>query len=107
VIGPFNYAEEKSYLKILIGLFWEKSDVGGGLAAFQYFWSLKKDRRTFHFNENEPYPDLLGLLGQYDHPWEKNNEQTRIRDLSTGKNYKIPYFCRYELETSTVWFLIS
>ena len=39
VIGTFNYAEEKSYLKILIRRFWEKSGVGGGLVALQYLFA--------------------------------------------------------------------
>ena len=42
IIWPFNYAEQKGYLKILIGRFLEKSSVGNGLFAFQSFWSLKK-----------------------------------------------------------------
>ena len=43
VIGPFKY---KSNLKILIGRFWEKSGMGGGLVALQFFESLKKGTRT-------------------------------------------------------------
>ena len=30
--------------------------------------------------------------------------KTRLRDLSSGKKYKIPHFSRKEFETTTVWF---
>ena len=40
--------------KMAISKFWsvdfgKKMSVGGGLDALQFFWSLKKDTRTFHF----------------------------------------------------------
>ena len=35
VIGPFNYAEQNSNLKILIGRFWKKGR-GRGLVALQF-----------------------------------------------------------------------
>ena len=40
--------------------------VGGGLDALQFFWSLRKGTRTFHFRQNEPSCDILGPLGRYD-----------------------------------------
>ena len=50
VIGLFKYPEEKSYLKALIGRFWEKMAMGGGLVTLQFFfWSLEKDTSTFSF----------------------------------------------------------
>ena len=49
VIGHFNYAEQKNYLKILIGRFWEISNMEGGIFALQFSWSLKKGTRIFHF----------------------------------------------------------
>ena len=42
VIGPFNYVEKNSYLKILIGRFWGKSGIGGGQVAVQFFGHLKR-----------------------------------------------------------------
>ena len=73
--------------------------VGGGLGALQFFWSLKKGTRTFHFRKNEPSCDTLGPLGRYDDPWGKEEEKktskkTRSRDLSSGKKYETPHFFR-------------
>ena len=69
--------------------------VGGGLSALQFFWSLKKGTRTFHFRSIEPSREILGPLGRCDHPWEKKQtHKIRIRDLSSGKKYKLPHFCR-------------
>ena len=50
VIRPFNYAEQNSNVRILVGRFWGKGSMGGGLVAFQFFWSVKKDTRTFNFH---------------------------------------------------------
>jgi hypothetical protein len=50
VIRLFNYAEQNSSLRILIGRFWEKRGVGGGLAAAQFFRSLEKETRTYNFS---------------------------------------------------------
>ena len=49
--------------------------VGGGLDALQFFRSLKKGTRTFHFRWNEPSCEILGPLGRYDDPWKKNKKQ--------------------------------
>ena len=62
--------------KMAISEFWpvdfgKTISVGGGLAALQFFWSLKKGTRAFHFRQNEPSFDILGPLGRYDDPWEK------------------------------------
>ena len=38
---------------------------------------------------------------------KKKNELTHIRDLSSDKKYKIPRFCRKELETSTVEYSVT
>ena len=69
--------------KMAISEFWsdyfgKKMSLGGGLGALRFFWSLKKGTRTFHFRSNEPSRKILGPLGWYDHPWEKEkkNEQT-------------------------------
>ena len=67
------------------------------------FWSLKKGIETFNFRSNESSRDVLGLLGRYDHPWGKKNKHASVIFL-LEKNYKIPHFCRWELETSTVGF---
>jgi len=77
VIGIFNYAEEKSYLKILIRRFWEKSGVEGGLVALQFFWSLKKGMGTFNFRYNEPSLEVLGSLGRCDHPLRKTTTKNK------------------------------
>ena len=45
----FDYVEQNGYLKIWIRWIWEKMSMGGGLGALQFFWSLKKGTRTFHF----------------------------------------------------------
>ena len=42
VIWPFNYVEQNSNLRILIGRFWEKSGVERGLGAPQFFGHLKR-----------------------------------------------------------------
>ena len=68
--------------KMAISKFWsvdfgKNTSVGGGLDALQFFWSLKKGTRTFHFRLNEPSHDILGRLGWYDHPWEKNNKKNK------------------------------
>ena len=49
--------------------------VGGGLGALQFFWSLKKGTRTFYFRSNEPSRKILGPLGRYNHPWEKEKNK--------------------------------
>ena len=49
--------------------------MGGGLGAFQLFWSLKKGTRTFNFRQNEPFRNILGPLGRYDHPWGKKKQK--------------------------------
>ena len=51
--------------------------VGGGLDALQFFWSLKKGTRTFHFRQNEPSCDILGPLGRYDDPWGKEKKKKK------------------------------
>ena len=62
--------------------------MGGGLGAC----SLEKGTRAFNFRYNEPSCDILGPLGRYGYLWKK--KKTRIRDLSSGKKYKIRHFCR-------------
>ena len=47
--------------------------MGAGLVALQSIWSLKKGTRTFNIRSNEFFPDILGSLGRYDHPWEEKN----------------------------------
>ena len=49
---------------------------GGGLGALQFFWSLKKGTRNFHFRSKESPHKILESLGQYDHPREKEKKQT-------------------------------
>ena len=49
--------------------------VGGGLVALQFFWSLKKGTRNFHFRYNEHSHNILGPLGRYDHPWKKKQKK--------------------------------
>ena len=58
--------------------FWKIISVGGGLGALQFFWSLKKGTRTFHFRSNEPSCNILGPLGRYDHPWKKTTTNKQI-----------------------------
>ena len=64
VIMVFDYAEQNGLSKNFDPLTLEKElSVGGGLGALQFFWSLKKGTRTFHFRYNEPSCDILGPLG--------------------------------------------
>ena len=49
VIMVFDYAEQNGYLKFWSADFSKRMSVGGGLGALQFFWSLKKGTRTFHF----------------------------------------------------------
>ena len=51
--------------------------MGGGLGALQFFWSLKKGTRTFHFRQNEPSCNILGPLGRYDDPWGKEKKKQK------------------------------
>ena len=53
----------------------ESISVGGGLVALQFFSHLKKSTRTFNFHSNEPCHNILGPLGQYNHPWEEKKRQ--------------------------------
>ena len=78
VIGPFNYDEQNGYIKILIGRFRGKYGEGGGLAALQSFWSLKKGTRAFNFCPNEPSNTIQGPQSQYDHPWKKQQQINTI-----------------------------
>ena len=68
--------------KMAISEFWsdyfgKKMSVGGGLGALWFFQSLKKGTRTFHFRSNELSCKILGPLGRYDHPWEKEKKQQK------------------------------
>ena len=73
-----------------------------GPVAFQSFRSLEKSTRTFNLRLNPPSPDHLRPLFGYDYPTRKKqqqkkqakNEETRIRDLSSGKKSKTLHFCR-------------
>ena len=52
IIGLLYYAEQNCYLNILtifISRLWGKKGMGGGLVAFQSFWSFKMGTRTFNF----------------------------------------------------------
>ena len=83
VIWPFNYAGQKWLSQNFDRTILRK--IG------QSFWSLKKDTRTFNFCSHEPSLDMLGPLDRYDHTSKQQkttkNQQTRIRDLSSGKKY--------------------
>ena len=102
VIGFFNYAEQNSYLKILIGRFLEKAWHGRGPSCPPFFWSFNKSTRSFHYRYNEPSSDILGQLCQYKKKTKKNTH-TFVIFLVIKKN-KNPHFYRYELETSSVRF---
>ena len=66
--------------KMAISEFWSdylgKNEREGPRCPLIFFWSLKKGTRTFHFRSNEPSRKILGTLGRYDHPWEKENKKT-------------------------------
>ena len=69
--------KEKFYLKILIRRFWEKSVVGGGLVALQFFGPLKRALVLFISVIMSPL-EVLGPLGRYHHPWRaKKNKKTK------------------------------
>ena len=53
----------------------EKNERGRGPRCPPIFWSLKKSTRTFHFRLNEPSCKVLGPLGPYNHPWEKEKKK--------------------------------
>ena len=59
------------------------TSVGGGLGDLQFFGSLKKGTRTFHFRYNEPSRNVLGQLGRYDHPWEKKKTNKKNKQINT------------------------
>ena len=60
--------------------------VGGGLDALQFFWSLKKDTRTFHFRYiSVPSCDILVPLDRYDDPWEKEKRRKKQTNKKTNK----------------------
>ena len=71
----------------------EKMSVGGSLVAFQFFWSLNNGIRTFNLHSNEPYHEILGPLGQYEHPCEKNKQTNKhvstIFPLGKNTNFHI------------------
>ena len=79
-----------------------------GLGALQFFWLLKKGTRTFHFRQNEPSCNILGPIGRYNDPWEKEKKQQTNKHAHVicllAKKYGIPHFCRQELETSATGF---
>ena len=60
VIGSFNYDEENSYLKILMGRFWEKRSGRGCLVALRSYWPLKKGTRTVNVHSNEFSHNIKG-----------------------------------------------
>ena len=95
--------------KMAISEFWSdyfgKMRVGGSLGALWFFWSLKKDARTFHFRLNEPSRKILGPLDRYDHPWEKekNKKQKKTNKHASvicllAKNTKLHIFVDRNLE---------
>ena len=84
-------------ISILIRQFWEKGGGGVGPVALQSSWPLERVLEPFNSRSNEPSPDILKPLSRYDDPWKKSKKQqqkTRIRDLSSGTQQKIPHFCR-------------
>ena len=56
IVGPFNYAEQNSYLKIQFRRFWEEIGVEGGLFALQFSWLCKKALELFFFVKMSPLP---------------------------------------------------
>ena len=71
LLDVFDYAEQNGYLKILTRWLWENNERGRGSSCPKKFWSLKKGTRTSNICLNEPFREILGSLGRYDHPWEK------------------------------------
>ena len=49
----------------------EKRSEGGNLFVLQCFYSLKKGTKALNFYSKEPSLNILGLLDQYDSPWEQ------------------------------------
>ena len=93
--------------KMAISEFWsdnfeQKMSVGGGLGALQFFGLLKKGTRTFHFRSIEPSRRILGPLGRYDYPWEKEKKKNKNKQTNKhasvicllAKNTKFHIFCR-------------
>ena len=74
--------------------------VGGGLGALQFFSSFKKGTRTF-FRSNEPSRKILGPLGLYDNPWEKNKHGSVCL---LAKNTKVHIFVDRSLKLEKIGF---
>ena len=95
--------------------FGKKMSVGRDLGALQFFWSLKKGTRTFHFRSNEPSRKILGPLGWYDHPWEKEKKKKTNKQTNKhasvicllAKNTKFYIFVDKSLELLQYGSLIS
>ena len=72
-----------------------------------FFWSLKKDIRTFNFRLNEHSSDILGLPGWYDHPWEKkiiNKHTSMIFLLEKIRNSTYLQIRAWNLYSRVLWY---
>ena len=82
--------------------------MGGGLAAFQFFWSLEKGTRISKVGFNESSPDILGPVNRYDHHGENKPIKTQINHAFViylvAKTTKFSTFADRRFRTFTVGF---
>jgi hypothetical protein len=62
---------------------WQKHLFPGAQSS----WFLKKGTSTFNFRSSDPFPDLLGTLVQYDHPWKN-----KIKSINTLPSCSSEFF---------------
>ena len=70
--------------------------LGQGVVSLNSLWSLKRGPRTSYFAGASAIPRSR-TIGFMRSSIEKKS--SLIRNLCSGKQYKIPHFCRYALET--------
>ena len=52
VDGPFYYAKQNGYLKVLTGHVWKMNGLERRATCLQSLLTLKKDTKTFNFESN-------------------------------------------------------
>ena len=61
----------------------------GEAVALYSFGSLTQGTRTFYFRLIEPFPNLLGPIVQFTHPWENAQINTSLVGFMDTLNLKM------------------
>ena len=68
----FSTMRNKMAVSKFVFIDFGKNERGRGPRCPPIFCSLKKGTRNFHIRYNDSSCEILGPLGRYDDPWEKN-----------------------------------